>query len=124
MSGAARYLCLCLMLGLVLPVCLKAFAPAALASNVAQSIDGDSSENPANAPCLSCCGGWTGLLPAFVVPEPRRDELSVLPKLDKQPLGQVSAAFAAQGPPPEWRLVTAQPHTYSNMHARTDRLLL
>lgn len=124
MSGAARYLCLCLMLGLVLPVCLKAFAPAASASTVVQSFDGDSSKNPANAPCLSCCGGWTGLLPSFVVPEPRRDALAVLASMDKQPLDQVSAAFAAQGPPPEWRLVTALPHSYSNMHVRTDRLLL
>ena len=124
MSGAARYLCLCLMLGLVLPVCIKAFAPIASASTVAQSIEGDSTEKPANTPCLSCCGGWTVLLSTFVVPEPRRDELSVLPSLDKQPFDQVSAAFAAQDPPPEWQLITALPHSYSNMHARTDRLLL
>ena len=124
MSGAARLLCLCLMLGLVLPVCIKAFSPAASASTSIQSYDGDSSENPANTPCLSCCSGWTALLPSFVAPEPRRDELAALATKDNQPLDQVSAAFAAQGPPPEWRLSTVLPHSYSNMHARTDRLLL
>lgn len=124
MFGAARLLCLCLMLGLVLPVCIKAFSPTAAASTLAQSTGGDSSENPASTPCLSCCGGWTALLPAFVAPEPRRGELAVLVSTDKRPLDQVSAAFSAQGPPPEWQLTLTLPHSYSKMHARTDRLLL
>ncbi|NNF76823.1 MAG: hypothetical protein HKN05_02230 [Rhizobiales bacterium] len=61
---------------------------------------------------------------SFVMPEPRRDELTLLATMEKPPLDQVSAAFAAQGPPPEWQLSMALPHSYSNMHARTDRLLL
>ncbi len=124
MFGAVRVLCLCLMLGLVLPVCVKAFAPTASAGTTAQTQDNDSSGNTGNLPCISCCGGWAALLSSFVTPEPRRDELTVLASTEKQPLDQVSAAFAAQGPPPEWPLSMALPHSYSKMHARTDRLLL
>ena len=124
MIGAIRVLSLCLMLGLVLPVCVKAFAPAASASTTVQLPDDDTPITPGNLPCASCCGGWTGLLSTIVVPEPRRDEMIVTAKPDTKPLAQVSAAFAAQGPPPEWRLVTALPHSYAHMYARTERLLL
>lgn len=124
MTGAIRVLCLCLMLGLVLPVCVKALAPAASAATTVQLPQDDSPGTPANLPCATCCGGWTGLLSTIVVPEPRRDDLTITAKPDTKPLAQVSAAFAAQGPPPEWHLMTALPHSYARMHARTERLLL
>lgn len=64
------------------------------------------------------------MLSTFVVPEPRRNEVAIVAVQDRTPLAQVSAAVVAQGPPPEWHLTRALPHSYSNMHARTDRLLL
>ncbi len=123
MFKLARILSFLLVLGLVLPVCTKAFAPSASAAASSQ-FDRDGDDAPANAPCLSCCGGWTALLPAFVLPEPKQSKFAVLPSLNKAPAPQTLAAFAVHDPPPEWRLSLALPHSYAHMHARTDRLLL
>ena len=124
MTGAIRVLSVFLMLGLVLPVCVKAFAPSASAATTVQASQDDGTKTPAKLPCLSCCGGWMALLAPVVVPEQRRDELAITARSDTKPLTHVSAAIAAQGPPPEWRVTRALPHSYAHMHARTDRLLL
>ncbi len=124
MTGAIRAICVCLMLGLVLPVCVKAFAPAASASTSVLAPQDDGPKTPSNLPCLTCCGGWMALLAPVIVPEQRRDDMAVTAKPDTKPLSHVSAAIAAQDPPRDWRLTRGLPHSYAHMHARTERLLL
>lgn len=124
MTAALRVFSVLLMLGLMLPVCIKAFGTSTVASVVSETSSGDGSDLPGNLPCVSCCGGWIALLPSFVLPEPKRNDLAVLTKPETRPAAQVQAVIAAHDPPPEWRLLLALPHSYALMHARTDRLLL
>ena len=124
MTGPLRILSFVLMLGLVLPACVKVFASPASASSVTVMQNSDGPDKPGKMPCITCCGNWTALLPSIVLPEAKRDPFAVLGADDNRPLPEVRAAIAALGPPPEWRLNLAVPHSYARMHARTERLLL
>ncbi|MEM7428652.1 MAG: hypothetical protein AAF441_21390 [Pseudomonadota bacterium] len=114
-----------LMLGLVLPACVKAFAvsPASAAQTADTRSDGDDAA-PGKLPCLTCCGNWLALLPAFALPDHRRYDAVIVSPRDGKPDAEVWSAIAGGDPPPEWPLALASPHSYARMHARTERLLL
>ena len=124
MSGAVRVLSVLLMLGLVLPACVKALgtSPAAAAGYAeSQSSGGDAV--PADIPCLTCCGNWLAMMPAVSAPDSRRDDAVLASHKDGKPDAEVWSAIAGGDPPPEWPLALASPHSYAHMLARTSKLL-
>ena len=125
MIGAVRVLSVLLVLGLVLPACVKAFGVSgAIAADYAVAKKAGDDADPGKQPCLKCCGGWLAVLPVFALPDHRRDDVAVLPRSDGKPDAEVWSAIAGGDPPPELPLALASPHSYGHMHARTARLLL
>ena len=125
MTGAMRVLSVLLVLGLVLPACVKAFGVSSAVAAGYVSVEKSGEEaDPRKLPCLKCCGGWLAVLPAFALPDHRRDDIAVLPRNDGKPDAEVWSAIAGGDPPPELPLALASPHSYAHMHSRTQRLLL
>ena len=119
-----------LMVGLVLPVCAKAFAGTSAGADKAVLAVVESEISTATTeikdtsmPCLSCCGGWTAL-PQAVISQPRPDDkvfatLRTQGHLALQPT--YGLALIKQRAPPD--LGTLQNRS-ADIFVRTSRLLL
>ncbi|MGI9374190.1 MAG: hypothetical protein ACR2OJ_17010 [Hyphomicrobiales bacterium] len=119
-----------LMVGLVLPICSKAFAGntssadnvaiAAVESELSAALTEGKNET---VPCLSCCGGWTAL-PHAVISQPRPNDkvftfLNAHSYLALQPTYGLS--LIKQRAPPE---LGVPDNRSAAIFVRTSRLLL
>lgn len=120
---AAQILSLVIVLGLVMPLCVKAFAaPQDLGANT-QSASENSEKKQSLVPCLSCCGGWKAMLrkvDALRQP-PSKPEMALKAELSLcvQP-NAISKRFNARAPPELFQTV----RNYVETYAITGRLLL
>ncbi|MGI9483509.1 MAG: hypothetical protein ACR2OR_14250 [Hyphomicrobiales bacterium] len=122
----SQLIALLLIAGLIMPLCMKAFAGHAAASDGVQTVEAsepNGSKKQSLLPCLSCCGGWKALV--------RDEEVALFPpqKIDAKlkpglcvathPLAPVKEVQARA--PPD---VIISPFRYAEVYARTGRLLL
>jgi hypothetical protein len=122
----SKFIPFMLVIALMLPVCGKAFAQAdgqPVSPQTLFSDDGAPAHTPLASPCLSCCGGWTAIVPDEVGVSPLQRKyiaasyganivhLSGLPE---------TANFHGRAPPD----ILIPRHHYSYMYALTGRLLL